>query len=175
MITNVCLLLEMLSIVLCLHRLYGEKFRFDIVTVSFLSVYMIIMTAINYYGLPKIYTLVTYILVFGYCGVKFRFCIKTIILNHVLCMIIIGAVQLVVMISFYYSFDIASFNEMTLLYVNIIAFMLLLFILSKFNLSKLSVYLQDKERILLITLLISIAVTTYIVIGYKHLNIIEWC
>ncbi len=134
---------------------------------------MIIMTAINYYGLPKIYTLVTYILVFGYCGVKFRFCIKTIILNHVLCMIIIGAVQLVVMISFYYSFDIASFNEMTLLYVNIIAFMLLLFILSKFNLSKLSVYLQDKERILLITLLISIAVTTYIVIGYKHLNIIE--
>ncbi len=173
MITNVCLLLEMLSIVLCLHRLYGEKFRFDIVTVSFLSVYMIIMTAINYYGLPKIYTLVTYILVFGYCGVKFRFCIKTIILNHVLCMIIIGAVQLVVMISFYYSFDIASFNEMTLLYVNIIAFMLLLFILSKFNLSKLSVYLQDKERILLITLLISIAVTTYIVIGYKHLNIIE--
>ena len=173
MITNVCLLLEMLSIVLCLHRLYGEKFRFDIVTVSFLSVYMIIMTAINYYGLPKTYTLVTYILVFGYCGVKFRFCIKTIILNHVLCMIIIGAVQLVVMISFYYSFDIASFNEMTLLYVNIIAFMLLLFILSKFNLSKLSVYLQDKERILLITLLISIAVTTYIVIGYKHLNIIE--
>ncbi|GFI45638.1 sensor protein CitS [Lachnospiraceae bacterium] len=173
MITNVCLLLEMLSIVLCLRRLYGEKFRFDIVTVSFLSVYMIIMTAINYYGLPKIYTLVTYILVFGYCGVKFRFCIKTIILNHVLCMIIIGAVQLVVMISFYYSFDIASFNEMTLLYVNIIAFMLLLFILSKFNLSKLSVYLQDKERILLITLLISIAVTTYIVIGYKHLNIIE--
>ncbi len=39
MITNVCLLLEMLSIVLCLHRLYGEKFRFDIVTVSFVCVY----------------------------------------------------------------------------------------------------------------------------------------
>ena len=29
-ITNVCLLLEALSIVICLHHLYGEKFRLDL-------------------------------------------------------------------------------------------------------------------------------------------------
>ena len=111
MITNVCLLLEMLSIVLCLHRLYGEKFRFDIVTVSFLSVYMIIMTAINYYGLPKVYTMVMYALVSLYCGKRFNFNIKTIVINHVLSLIVTGSIQMFVLLFYYFIFDVQAFNS----------------------------------------------------------------
>ncbi len=78
-VTNVCLLLEALSIVICLHHLYGEKFRLDIATVSFLSIDMIIMTAINYFGLPKTYTMVIYPVIILYCGVRFGFRIKSLV------------------------------------------------------------------------------------------------
>ena len=59
-ITNVCLLLEALSIVICLHHLYGEKFRLDIATVCYLSIDMISMAAVNYLGLSKVYTMIIY-------------------------------------------------------------------------------------------------------------------
>lgn len=173
MITNVCLLLEMLSIVLCLHRLYGEKFRFDIVTVSFLSVYMIIMTAINYYGLPKVYTMATYPLVFLYCGLKFRFHIKAIIINYVLCLVIIGGIQLIIPLPLYYLGDVNTFGEIRLLAINFVAFLIVSIFMLKLELDKLSTYLQDKERILFIALLICIAIAAFCVIGYKRVGRIE--
>lgn len=84
MITNVCLLLEALSIVVCLHHLYGEKFRLDIATVSLLSIDMIMMQAIDYYGLPSTFSMLFYPIIVIYCGVKFGFKIQELIVNNIL-------------------------------------------------------------------------------------------
>lgn len=45
MIGNICLLLEGLSMVICLHYLYGEKFKLGIINASYLTVYMIVLTS----------------------------------------------------------------------------------------------------------------------------------
>ena len=110
MITNICLLLEIMSIVLCVHRLYGEKFRLDIVTASFLTIYMIIMTAINYYKLPNVYTMIIYPIMFLYCGIRFGFHIKIIIINNLLYLAIIGGLQIAVTVPYYYVLGIQLFG-----------------------------------------------------------------
>ena len=72
-IQNVCLLLEALSMVFCLYYLYGEKFKLDIVTISYLSIHMIIMATINYYEISNTYTMIIYPIIIVYCGVRFGF------------------------------------------------------------------------------------------------------
>ena len=132
-VTNVCLLLEALSIVICLHHLYGEKFRLDIATVSFLSIDMIIMTAINYFGLPKTYTMVIYPVIILYCGVRFGFRIKSLVINIVLCVILVGGVQMAGALIIYYLNGTQNFSDAELLLVNCVVFIIILTVLPFFN------------------------------------------
>lgn len=84
MITNIGLLVEELSVLICIHYLYDKKFEFDIKTTSYLTVYMIIMAAINYYKVSQAFTMITYPLILFYCGIKFGFRIKELIINNIL-------------------------------------------------------------------------------------------
>ena len=78
--------------------LYGEKFRFDIITVSYLALYMISMTLINYYALPQQYTLIMYLVIILYCKMRFAYGIKPILVNVVFSIVIIGGVQMLAML-----------------------------------------------------------------------------
>lgn len=171
MITNICLLLEIMSIVLCLHRLYGEKFNLDIITTSFLTIYMIIMTAINYYELPEIYTMVIYPVLFVYCGIRFSFCIKEILINSVLCISITGGAQVIMLMLFYFIFNINYFVNLYLLIINCLSLILVVAFISKFKVDKLSNYMQRRDVILQIALVMCIAVSVFCVVEYKK---IEW-
>ena len=59
-LTNVCLLLEALSVVICLHHLYGKKFRLDIATVGLLALNMILMQSIEYLELSYTLSILSY-------------------------------------------------------------------------------------------------------------------
>ncbi|MDE7334199.1 MAG: GHKL domain-containing protein [Lachnospiraceae bacterium] len=170
MITNICLLLEILSVLLCVHCLYGEKVKLDIVTTSFLAVYMIIMAAINYYGLPKGFTMFVHPIVAIYCGMRFGFKIRALIINNILYIAIISGIQIVTAMFYYYFFGIQLFLEKDLLFINGIAFVVVLTVLPKCKLNKLSKYLQDKERIFIIALFISIVIAIYCLVQYKKID-----
>lgn len=172
MITNICLLLEALSIVVCLHHLYGEKFRLDIVTLSYLAVDMIITSAINYYDLPKVYTMVMYPIIIIYCMMRFGCKIRALIINFILYMAVLSSIQLIVLLLYYFIFKIQLFENLQLLIVNGIAFIIVLFILPKCKLNKVSSYLQDKERIYIVAIGISIIVVGYSLTQYKKINIV---
>ncbi|GFI16809.1 sensor histidine kinase DcuS [Lachnospiraceae bacterium] len=174
MITNICLLLEILSVLLCVHCLYGERVKLDIITTSFLTVYMIIMTAINYYGLPKVFTMLVYPVVATYCGIRFGLRIKALIINNILYMVIISGTQLTVLVVYGQAFGkIEIFSNMELFIVNCITFLVIFIIIPKLKLNKLSIYLQDKERIYVVSLAISIVITIYCLASYKRINKIE--
>lgn len=170
MITNICLLLEALSIVICLHHLYGEKFKLDIATVSLLTIYMIVMTGINFYSLPQMYTVIIYPIILIYCGIRFGFKLKAIIVNNILYMAIVSSIQLIALFLYYSVFKIQVIDNMRLLTVNSLAFLVVLFILPRCNLSKISIYLQDKERIYVVTLCVCIVVAGYCLIQYKKMD-----
>ena len=141
-ITNVCLLLEALSIVICLHHLYGEKFRLDIATVSFLSIDMIIMTAINYFGLPKTYTMVIYPVIILYCGVRFGFEIKKIAVNFILCIILVGGLQLLIATPIGYLFNMHNVVKLNLLIMISTVFVVITIAIPYAKIEKLSSFLQ---------------------------------
>lgn len=170
MITNICLLLEALSIALCLHYLYGEKFKLDIKTLSYLSIYMIIMTAINYYSLPQAYTMIIYPVIFLYCGVRFGFKIKAMIVNNMLFLAITGGIQFIVSSVYSITYKVELFENTMLLVVNCITFAIILFVLPKCRLNQISTYFQDKERIYVTALAISITATGYWLIQYKKID-----
>ena len=86
-ITNVCLLLEALSIVICLHHLYGEKFRLDIATVCLLAVDMIMMQTIDYFGWSSVWSVLIYPVLAVYCLKKFKCKFMLLLINIVLCMV----------------------------------------------------------------------------------------
>lgn len=170
MITNICLLLEALSIALCLHYLYGEKFKLDIKTLSYLSIYMIIMTTINYYGLPKTYTIIIYPVIFLYCGVRFGFKIRSLIINNILYLAILSGIQFIVSSVYSIIYKIEFFENIMLLAVNCITFAIILFVLPKCRLNQISIYFQDKERSYVMALAISVAATGYCLMQYKKID-----
>ncbi len=170
MITNICLLLEVLSIVLCIHYLYGEKFKLDIATASLLAIYMIIMTGINFYNLPQMCTVIIYPIIFIYCGVRFGFKLKAIIVNNILYSAITISIQLISLLLFYLIFKVQLIEDIRLLIVNSVALLVVLFILSRCKLNKVSLYLQDTERIYVVSLVISVVVVGYWIIQYKQID-----
>lgn len=175
MIGRICLLLEALSIIICLHCLYGEKFRLNIVNTSYLVLHMIIMTAMNYYEVNKVYSFIIYPLIVIYCGVRFGFKWKAIITNYFLYLAFVGGIQLIIAISYSWIFHMLSINMLNfknseLLMINAGALLIVAGILPKCKLHKLSVYLQDKERILVIFLFFCLALILYSFTNYKVIN-----
>lgn len=172
-VTNICLLLEALSIVICLHHLYGEKFKLDIKTISFLSINMILMTVINYYGMPKTYTMIIYPVLALYCGARFGFQLKSMVVNLVLCIILVGGVQLIVAFPFYYVYFIHRFADLSLLLINGIAFLIIFLILPVCKIARLSKFLQHKEKFSFIVIGISIVMILYCMLSYKNFRFLD--
>lgn len=173
MVTNICLLLEALSIVICLHHLYGEKFKLDIETISFLSIDMILMTSIDYYGIPKMCSLIIYPIIVLYCGREFGFRLKSLVVNLVLCIVLVGGIQMLVALPFHYIMNIGLFSNVKLLLVNCIASLIIIFVLPLGGIRKLSKFLQRQERILMVTLGVCILIIVYWLISYKEFKWLE--
>lgn len=173
MIGRVCLLLEALSIVICLHHLYGEKFKLDIKTVGFLAVDMIMMTAIDYYGLPSTLSIIIYLIIALYCGLEFGFEWKKIIINEMLCVIIVGVIQLLGMIIYCWGGGLHVIDTHTLILINSIVFLIILLLLPRVKIKYLSLYLQKREAILFVSLVISIILLISCIVNYKAENTFE--
>ncbi len=174
MITNICLLLEVLTIVFCVHALYGEKFRLDISTVSFLATYMIILTMVNYYGLPQQYTLIMYPIMFLYCRVRFKLKNAYILINMVFCVIIVASIQMLAALPFSLILGISWFRNLNLLFINCFAFVIITIFLPKCKINKVMKYLQSKEKIQNIILIICIILVTVWLLNYKEFTRLEF-
>ena len=101
MVDRICVVLEALSVVICLHHLYGKKFRFDIVTVSFLTIEMITMQAIDYFGWPSELSMLFYPIIAVYCVIEFGFDLKKLVINNILNTLIICIFQVSVAVILY--------------------------------------------------------------------------
>lgn len=173
MIGRVCLLLEALSIVICLHHLYGEKFKLDIKTVGFLAVDMIMMTAIDYYGLPSAFSVAIYLILAVYCAIRFEMNLKRIIVNEMMCVVIVGVIQLISSFIYYCGSSIQYFSEWDMLIISIINLLLIRILVPKLKLNNFLKYLQQKERILLVSLFLCGGIIIIYIISFKKYNILE--
>ena len=173
-IINFCLLLEALSIVICLHYLYGETFGLDIVTVSFLSIDMIIMVLINHSGVPKAYTMVIYPVIVLYSGLRFGFQVKKMIVNNILCVVFIGGIQSLVAYPICYLLDMHNLENVTSLIIVIVVFIITVFLLPFSGIMRILKYLQNIERVMSIAIVICLFFVLFWIIMYKKINLVDW-
>ena len=172
-ITNVCLLLEALSIVICLHHLYGEKFRLDIATVCYLSIDMIVVVTVNQLCLPKEYTMIIYPVLIIYCGFRLGFKLRPLIINIILCMVLISGIQMLIAFPICHIFQIHVINELQLLCVNSLVFLCITIFLPKSKLKKLSLFLDNKEKFLIVIISICLFMTLFWVFSYKKTKLLD--
>lgn len=166
-IKNVCLLLEALSFVICLHHLYGEKLKLDIATISYLSIHMIVMAAINYLGLPNTYTMIMYLFLIVYCGVRFRFKWKEILTNMVLCVILVGGLQIITLLLVNFD-ETSAFADIQLLLADGITTMTVIFLLPMSKVRKLINIIRDKGAILGLTAGTCFFMVLFLITSYKR-------
>ncbi len=165
-IQNVCLLLEALSVVICLHRLYGEKFKLDIVTISFLSIHMITMTGMNYLGL-SIYSMIGYPILAAYCSMKFGFKWKELLVNMVLCVILLGGLQIITLLLVNFD-ETASSANMQLLLADGITTMIVIFLLPMPKMRRLIYIIKDNGSILGLTAGTCFFMVLFLITSYKR-------
>ncbi len=172
-IGNISILLEALSIIMCLHYLYDKRFELDIATICLLSTDLILMQVIDYYELSSFFSLLMYPMIVIYCVVEFGFKLKQLIVNTVLYVIIISCMQFIIMLLLRVFFNelVVKYGEMMIF--NGIIFAIVIFILPKCRLNELSKYLQDKENILIVILNLVIGLISFCIIGFKKENRLE--
>ena len=151
MVDRICVVLEALSVVICLHHLYGKKFRFDIVTVSFLTIEMITMQAIDYFGWPSELSMLFYPIVAIYCIIEFGFDLKELIINNVLNAIIICILQIIIMMILYIFSAQKIVDGIEPLILNSIILVIIVFVLPRLNFKRLEYFQRNKEKILVIS------------------------
>lgn len=173
MVDRICVVLEGLSIAVCLHRLYGKKFRFDIATVSLMTIEMIMMQAIDYFGWPKELSMLFYLVVAGYCVIEFGFDIKKLIVNNVLYLIIIGILQIVVMMIFFVFRIQQLIVGIKSLVFNVAILLIIIFVFPRFKIKDLIEVLKDREKIQILTFALCILITSILIINFKQINIIS--
>lgn len=166
-IVGLYVLFEALSIVFCLNYLYGEKPRLDVVTVCYVLVDVGLMEAIYYMQLGNIGSLIIYPVIVLYCGFKFGFHFKPILINNILHMAILSSIQATIMLLFSVLFKIQKTDIFDDLFINIFIFIIISMGLRKINLKKLSDVLQSDEKLIIFSMAVVIISTVLFLFTYK--------
>lgn len=158
MVNRVSLLVEIMSTIICLFGLYGEKFRFDFKEIILVSIEIIVMQSIDMGYLPAWSAELMFLVIALYCVWRFGFDKKKLIVNSVLYIILLSGLQ---MISFFIVSCIVgegANKEIHILCVNIMMLVVCIIIARKERLKRVSYYFQRNDIIVRCVLILGIVV-----------------
>lgn len=93
---HIALIMELLTMVICLHCIYGQKVKWDIKTVGLVASSLLMLELANFDLLSSVgglITIATYIITFWYCKSRFHSSVKEIIISMVIVFFIIASMQ----------------------------------------------------------------------------------
>ena len=167
MIVSLGVVFEGLSIVLCLHYLYGERVRWDMLTIGFVFLHFGVLMLANNRYIDSSWTLIIQPLIMLYCGKRFGWKPKTIIVNTILQIIILSLLQTSIMLILGVFFDIASLNIIVSTIINCLILIILIIVLRHCKLDRLSKILQSKERLIIYSLVVVVFGAIFSILKYK--------
>lgn len=170
MVVSLYILLEMLAIIFCLHFLYGERVKGDIITISFVVLEHIWMKIIYLFEWGNNPSLVLFPIMLLYCTVRFGAKIRKVLVNSTLCVLIISALQASIMLTLYFGLKVRTMNERELLIINLCVFLVVAVILKRFKLEKISKVLQNNDLIIVLSISVIIIGLSFFIINYKYDN-----
>lgn len=168
MVDILSLLFEIVAVVCCLHYLYGEKLRFDVMTIGFIVLEMSCLLCVNRFTTDNRWSLIMYPMVMLYCGLKFGFNMKAIVVNNILYMAIISRIQATMAIVLGIFMNVMNVKIQLALLSNIFTLILIILVSKKFKFAQLSKILQCKESLTVIALIAMVAVTVLFLFSYKR-------
>ena len=120
-------LLELLSLIICLHSLSGERAKLYIYNAGFLAIEMTFMQMIQDGIVSKQMYFVVYLIYFVYACIKFDDTIKRIILKCLLVAMIVGGLQMFLYIPVYLLSPIIKNEAIIVLIINASIFIIIFF------------------------------------------------
>lgn len=72
MLLKLIFLLDILSMLMCIHALYGETIKWNIATMLAVILLLTIFVAVNSLQLSRVHTILAYIVIWGYCVIHFK-------------------------------------------------------------------------------------------------------
>lgn len=160
-------LFEILSVVVCLHYLYGEKFKIDLVTFGFIALDICWMNIAYLFDFGQEWSLIMYLVILIYCGVKFEFQIKRIITNIVLCIGILMLIQATIMLMVSGIFKVEKIGTSVNFIINFIMFLIVILVLKRCKLKKLSDIVRSNEKLITQSLIIAGGCALLFLLTYK--------
>lgn len=167
-VVNLYLLLEALSIVFCIHYLYGEKVRLDMTTIGFIAFDVILLGSAYFLQLNQRWSILMYPVAMLYCGRKFGYNFKSIIINNILYIAILCVIQTTMIVLYYMLFGIQRVGEIDTLFINAIVFGIVVIGLKRCKLKKLSDIMQSNERLVAVSSMIVVISIFLFVLTYKQ-------
>lgn len=170
------LVFEILAVLLCLHGLYGQKFKWNIYTILFMGIELASYQIEYTYGYwIKYWEIGIYILLLLYSKVQFKEPWKYSLINYILCIVLTAVLQVICYLPFvfWHQGQASVINQL----VNTLLFgvVLILYKLKIWN--RISTYMRQRGKIvnafLVVTVLI-IIVSMYHFEVYKELQELDY-
>lgn len=166
MIGHIGFLLEIVSILLCIHALYGEKFQLDIKAIIVIATDLILSQLVDEGKIASEMILLLYPVMFIYCIVKFGFNKKELVVNNILYIVIMVVLQAASWIVLNF-LDFISLNSLISgidnLMVNFFVFLVIVLIFPHIGLHKCSVFMQQKMFLVQIFLVVVFLFSIYLI------------
>lgn len=154
MVNRVSLLVEIMSTIICLFGLYGEKFRFDFKEIILVSIEIIVMQSIDMGYLPAWSAELMFLVIALYCVWRFGFDKKKLIVNNVLYIILLSGLQMICFFIVSCIVGEGAGEEIRIFCVNIIMFLVCIIITRNKWLKRVSFYFQREDVIMWLVLVI---------------------
>lgn len=145
MIEAVYLLLEIVTIVVCLFWLYGKKLKIDIYSIVLAVCHVALMLYISSKGLEYIYTTFIYALIVVFCILEFGFQLRKVIVNMCLLVPIVGAIQLIISFIMNPFYEIIYNKDIYFLITNLLSFLIMLLLYKYLQISMIIRYLKNEN------------------------------
>lgn len=175
MIEHIGFLLEILSILLCIHALYGEKFRLNIKNITAIAADIILLQLIAEGRLAAEMSMLAYFIVFGYCIMQFGINKRELVVNNILYIVILSVLQMGIwkILDVFHVVCISkSGGAINNLIINTIVILIVLFVFPHIGLYKFSIFMQQKIILLRILFVIAFIFIAYLLVIIKATNIL---
>ena len=167
MISCIGWLLEVIAILLCIHALYGEKFRLDIRAAIVIATDLIISQLVDEGRIASEMILLLYPVMFIYCIVEFGVNKRELVVNNILYIVILGILQMASwMILEILSITYLS-TEINNIIVNSMVVLIIIFVSPYIGLHKCSGFMQQKFFLVRILLVIAFLFIIYMLLIVK--------
>lgn len=165
MIIKILQLFEICSILICIHLLYGVKPRKKFHTILMILIDLITLDMVKYFQWNKFVSLFVHIELILYCKLEFKSGLQEIITNSMLYITIISSLQVISTAIFTF----AKLDEnIKILAGSVGVFVIVSLILPKLNLRRFSQYLQEKNAVLYVTLILSVSSSFLLIAKVKN-------